>query len=66
MQETPQLGPELVGWVVELCDEIAATIREVPPSMVSKLDPLLPLLQPAQSGRSSIGSPAESRRLSLH
>jgi len=64
--EAPQLGLELVSWVVELCDEIAATIREVPPSIVSKLEPLLPLLQPAQSGRnSSISSPAESRRLSL-
>ena len=51
--EAPQMGPELVRWVVALCDEVAATVREVPPSIVSMLEPLLPLLQPAQSGRYS-------------
>ena len=48
-QDVPELPPELVAWVVELCDEILGVIRDVPPSVLSRLEPMLPLLlQPAR------------------
>ena len=61
--EAPGLSPELVSWLVELCDEVLRVISTVPPSILSKLQPLQPLLQPCRSpgasGRASRSSAAD-------
>ena len=46
---------------LELCDEVMAAVREVPASILSKLEPLAGLLLP-QTGRHSIGDAGSSRR----
>ena len=37
--EAPQLPPELAEWVVGVCDECCALVRDVPASMRAKLAP---------------------------
>jgi hypothetical protein len=39
-QEAPVLPPELVTWLVELCDEVATLVREPAPSLRNKLAPV--------------------------
>ena len=39
-QEEPTLPPDLADWVVVLCEEVSGLVREVPPSLQQKLQPV--------------------------
>jgi len=44
-QESPVLPAPLVSWIVGLCDEVSGLVREVPPSLRTKLAPTSRYLQ---------------------
>ena len=54
-----------MSWIVGLCDEVLGVVSTVPPSILSKLEPLQPLLQPSASrAASAAASPRVSRETS--
>ena len=39
-QDEPRLPSDLADWAVVLCDEVCGLVREVPPSLKTKLSPV--------------------------
>ena len=39
-QDEPRLPSDLADWAVGLCDEVCGLVREVPPSLKTKLAPV--------------------------